>query len=49
MRPHHPYPVAPRRRGIDRGTAFALGDEEPEKGLRLICIGSLLSDVVLDV
>ena len=28
--------------------AFAIGDEELDKGLRLICIGSPLSDVVLD-
>ena len=27
---------------------FALGDEEPGKNLRLICIGSPLFDVVLD-
>lgn len=28
--------------------AFVIGDEELEKCLRLICIGSPLSDVVLD-
>ncbi len=28
--------------------AFAIGDEELEQGLRLICIGSPPSDVVLD-
>ena len=33
---------------IDQDMAFAIGDEELEKGLRLICIGSPLSDVVLD-
>jgi len=26
---------------------FAIGDEELERGLRLICIGSPLSDVML--
>ena len=34
---------------IDQDLAFALDDEDEEKGLRLICIGSPLSDVVLDV
>ena len=48
MSPHHPYPGLPRKPGSDQDTAFAIGDEEPEKGLRLICIGSPLSDVVLD-
>ena len=33
---------------IDQDMAFANGDEELEQGLRLICIGSPLSDVVLD-
>ena len=33
---------------IDQDMAFAIGDEELEKGLCLICIGSPLSDVVLD-
>jgi ferredoxin len=33
---------------IDQDMAFAIGEEELEKGLRLICIGSPLSDVVLD-
>ena len=33
---------------IDQDMAFAIGDEELDKGLRLICIGSPLSDVVLD-
>jgi len=33
---------------MDQDMAFAIGDEELEKGLRLICIGSPLSDVVLD-
>ena len=33
---------------IDQDMAFAISDEELEKGLRLICIGSPLSDVVLD-
>ena len=33
---------------IDQDMAFAIGDEELEQGLRLICIGSPLSDVVLD-
>ena len=28
--------------------AFAIGDEELEQGLRLVCIGSPLSDDVLD-
>lgn len=33
---------------MDQDLAFAIGDEELEKGLRLICIGSPLSDIVLD-
>ena len=33
---------------IDQDLAFALDDEDEEKGYRLICIGSPLSDVVLD-
>jgi ferredoxin len=33
---------------IDQDMAFAISDEELEKGYRLICIGSPLSDVVLD-
>jgi ferredoxin len=33
---------------MDQEMAFAIGDEELEKGLRLICIGSPLSDCVLD-
>jgi ferredoxin len=33
---------------IDQDMAFAISEEELEKGLRLICIGSPLSDVVLD-
>ena len=33
---------------IDQDMAFAIGDEELNQGLRLICIGSPLSDVVLD-
>ncbi len=33
---------------IDQDLAFAISDEELEKGYRLICIGSPLSDVVLD-
>ncbi len=33
---------------IDQDLAFALDDEDEEKGLRLICIGSPLTDVVLD-
>ena len=33
---------------VDQDLAFAIGDEELEKGLRLICIGSPLSDVVLE-
>jgi ferredoxin len=33
---------------IDQDMAFALDDEDEEKGYRLICIGSPLSDVVLD-
>ncbi len=33
---------------IDQDLAFALDDEDAEKGYRLICIGSPLSDVVLD-
>ena len=33
---------------IDQDMAFAISDEELEQGLRLICIGSPLSNVVLD-
>ncbi len=33
---------------VDQDMAFAIGDEELDQGLRLICIGSPLSDVVLD-
>jgi ferredoxin len=33
---------------MDQDMAFALDDEDAEKGYRLICIGSPLSDVVLD-
>jgi ferredoxin len=33
---------------MDQDLAFAISDEELEKGYRLICIGSPLSDVVLD-
>ncbi len=33
---------------VDQDLAFAISDEELEKGYRLICIGSPLSDVVLD-
>ena len=33
---------------IDQDLAFAISDEELAKGYRLICIGSPLSDVVLD-
>ena len=33
---------------IDQDMAFAISDEELEEGYRLICIGSPLSDVVLD-
>ncbi len=33
---------------MDQDLAFALDDEDREKGYRLICIGSPLSDVVLD-
>jgi len=33
---------------IDQDLAFAISDEELEKGYRLICIGSPLSAVVLD-
>ena len=33
---------------IDQDMAFAIGDEELSQGLRLICIGSPLSDVVRD-
>jgi ferredoxin len=33
---------------IDQDLAFAISDEELEEGYRLICIGSPLSDVVLD-
>ena len=33
---------------MDQDLAFALDDEDEEKGYRLICIGSPLSDVVLN-
>ncbi len=33
---------------MDQDLAFAISDEELEKGYRLICIGSPLSDVALD-
>ena len=33
---------------MDQNLAFAINAEELEKGYRLICIGSPLSDVVLD-
>jgi ferredoxin len=33
---------------MDQDLAFALDDHELEQGWRLICIGSPLSDVVLD-
>jgi ferredoxin len=33
---------------MDQDMAFAISDEELEKGYRLICIGSPLSDVILD-
>jgi ferredoxin len=33
---------------IDQDLAFAISEEELEKGYRLICIGSPLSDVMLD-
>ena len=33
---------------VDQDLAFALDDEELEQGWRLICVGSPLSDVVLD-
>ncbi|MBA3792033.1 MAG: 2Fe-2S iron-sulfur cluster-binding protein [Rubrobacteraceae bacterium] len=33
---------------MDQDLAFALDDEDQEKGYRLICIGSPLSDCVLD-
>ena len=33
---------------MDQDLAFAISDEEPEKGYRLICIGSPPSDCVLD-
>ncbi len=33
---------------MDQDLAFALDDEDLEKGYRLICIGSPLSDMVLD-
>lgn len=33
---------------VDQDMAFAIDDEELEKGYRLICIGAPLSDVVLD-
>ncbi len=33
---------------MDQDLAFALDDDELERGWRLICIGSPLSDVMLD-
>ncbi len=33
---------------VDQDLAFAISDQELENGYRLICIGSPLSDVVLD-
>ena len=33
---------------IDQDLAFAISEEELEEGYRLICIGSPLSDVILD-
>ena len=33
---------------VDQDLAFALDDDELEQGWRLICVGSPLSDVVLD-
>ena len=33
---------------VDQDLAFALDDDELERGWRLICIGGPLSDVVLD-
>jgi ferredoxin len=33
---------------MDQDLAFAISDEELERGYRLICIGSPLSDIVLD-
>ena len=33
---------------MDQDLAFAISDEELAKGYRLICIGSPLSDIVLD-
>jgi ferredoxin len=33
---------------MDQDLAFAISDEDLEKGWRLICIGSPLSDCVLD-
>ena len=33
---------------IDQDMAFAISDEELKQGYRLICIGSPLSDIVLD-
>jgi ferredoxin len=33
---------------VDQDLAFAISDEELKQGYRLICIGSPLSDVVLD-
>jgi ferredoxin len=33
---------------IDQDLAFAISEEELEQGYRLICIGSPLSDVVLE-
>ena len=33
---------------MDRDLAFAISDEDLQKGYRLICIGSPLSDCVLD-
>ncbi len=34
--------------GMDQDLAFAISDEDLEKGYRLICNGGPLSDVVLD-
>lgn len=39
---------SPRGFLSDQDMVFSIGDEELEQGLRLICIGSPLSDVVLD-
>jgi ferredoxin len=33
---------------MDQDLAFVLDDEDQEKGYRLICIGSSLSDITLD-